>query len=196
MEPPFVVIVVLANPASSPAFVLGDFRESKLALGISDMGVDNGDSSAHMRHQIDKFAWLIQVIKEARAKNCIEYAIVPQIAGIITSECQIGQVGSRFDSLTIFEVAAPSFNAQHIEAGAREFDGIATLQASKIHNAFASSAIGKKHTQKLLRKLKQREIFHLPGLLWLRERSVVKPDVVRREAARHDLPLAHLTIAL
>jgi hypothetical protein len=187
-----MMLVVLANPPSSPAFVLGNFGNSRLAPGIGDMGIDNSDAPAHLRHLFDKFARLIQVVKEATAENRIEDAILPQIADIITREGQVGQMGCRFDTLTILKIALPNLDAQHIEASAREFDAVATLQASKIDNTFASGTIGKKHPQELLRELKQREIFHLPGLLRLRERSVVKSDVMRREAARHDLPLAHL----
>jgi hypothetical protein len=133
------------------------------------------------------------VVKEATAENHIEDAILCEIADIVTQEGQIGQIGSRFDSLTILEIALPNLDAQRIEASARQFDGIPTLEAPKIDNPFPGGALGKKYLQKSLGELKQREVFHLVGLLRLRERPVVKPDVVCREAASHDSHLPHLT---
>jgi hypothetical protein len=108
---------------------------------------------------------------------------------IVTREGQVGQIGSLFDSLTILKIAFPNLNTQRIESCARQFDGIATLQASKIDNPFARRAIRKHHPQELLGELNQREVFRLPGLLRLCERPVVKPDVMRREAICHYLPL-------
>jgi hypothetical protein len=183
-----IVVLELRIPASSPTFILGNFGQNKLTvgLGIGNVGIDNGGSPAHLRHQVDELTRLLQVVKEATAENHIEDAILCEIADIVTQEGQIGQIGPRFDSLTIFEIALPNLDAQRIEASARQFDGIPTLEASKIDNPFPRGALGKKYPQKLLGELKQREIFHLVGLLRLRERSVVKPDVVCREAARHD----------
>jgi hypothetical protein len=81
-----VVLVALANPPSRPAFVLGNLRKGKLAPSVSDMGIDDGDSSASVCHQFDKFSRLIQMIKETEAANCIEDAILSQIADVIALE--------------------------------------------------------------------------------------------------------------
>ena len=160
-----------------------------VSLGLGDVSIDNDDPAAHLRHQIDEFARLIQMIKEATAENRIEDTILRQVVDIITRECQVGQIGSRFDSLTILKIALPDLDAQRIETSTREFDGIATLEAPKIDNPFASEAIRKQYPQESLGELKQRNIFHLPGLLRLGQRPVVKPDVVRRKVARHDFRL-------
>src|ERR1035438_4328409 len=189
------VTLALGIPSSSPTFVLFNPGKTKLAvaLGLGDVSIDNDDPPAHLRHQIDELARLIQVIKEATAEYRIEDTILRQVLDIITRESQVGQIGPRFDSLTILKIALSNLDAQRIKSGAREFEGIATLEAPKIDNPFAGDAIRKEYPQELLGELKQREMFHLPGLLRLGQRAVVKPDVVRRKAARHDLPLPQLT---
>ena len=83
------------------------------------------------------------MVKEATAENHIEDAILCEIADIITQEGQIGQIGSRFDSLTIRKITLPHFDAQRIKTSTRQFDGIATLEAPKIDKPFASDAIWK-----------------------------------------------------
>ena len=143
MKPPSVALVVLADPPSRPAFVLGNFGQSRPAPGIGDMGIDNGDAPARLHYLCDKFARLIQVIKEATAEDRIEDTILPEIADIVTREVQVGQMGPSFDSLTILKIALPNLDAQHLEASARQFDAIATLQASQIDNPFTSGAIRK-----------------------------------------------------
>ena len=85
---PCLVVVELGKPPSSPTFILGNFRKCELTVGLDvrDVGIDNEDPPAYLRHQVDKFAWLIQVIKEATAEDHIEDAILRQIVDIVTRE--------------------------------------------------------------------------------------------------------------
>jgi hypothetical protein len=142
---PRIVVVELGKPPSSPTHILGYFGKFKLAvgLGIRNVGIDNDNPLAHLRHQVDEFARLIQVVKEAAAENHIEDTIFRQVVDIITRESQVGQIGSRFDSLTIRKITLPHFDAQRIKTSTRQFDGIATLEAPKIDKPFASDAIWK-----------------------------------------------------
>ena|ERR1019366_3569426 len=187
---PRMVVVELGKPPPSPTFIFGHFGKFKLTVGlfIRDVGIDNDDPLAYLRHQIEEFVRLIQVVQEATAKNYIEDTILGQVVDIITRERQVGEIGRRFDALTIVKIALPDLDAQRIETSTRQFDGIATLETAKINKPFPSDALRKQYPQESLGELEQHQIFHLPGLLRLRQRSVVKPDVVRCEAARHDFP--------
>ncbi len=121
----------LVKPPASPPFILGNLGKCKLTvgLGICDVGVDNDCPPTHLCHQVDKLARLIQVVKDATAENRIEVAILRQVLHVVTGETQVGQIGPRFDSLTILKVARPDLDAQRIETSTRQFDGIATLEA-------------------------------------------------------------------
>src|SRR5271165_4961244 len=110
---PRIVVLEIGKPPSSPNLIFGYFGKFKLTvwLGIGDVGIDNDDPLTHLRHQVDEFARLIQVVKEATAEDHIEDTVLRQVVDIVICESQVGQIGSRFDSLTIVKIILPNLDA-------------------------------------------------------------------------------------
>ena len=108
-----MVVVELGKPASSPTLILSYFGKLKLLVGldIRDVSIDNDDAPTHLRHQVDELARLIQVVKEATAEDHIEDTVLRQVVDIVICESQVGQIGSRFDSLTIVKIILPNLDA-------------------------------------------------------------------------------------
>jgi hypothetical protein len=151
------------------------------------MSIDDGDALANVGHEFDELARLIQVVEKATAENNIEHTILRYVLDIVTGKGQIGEIGSRFNSLAVLEIAFPDLDAERIETHTRELDRIATFQASEVNQSFAGNAAGVQHLQESLTEPKQHQVIHLPSLFRLCERPIVKPDIVRCESTRHFL---------
>jgi hypothetical protein len=76
-----VIVLELAEPPSPQTLVLGKLGKSKdpIGLDLCDMSINNGHSSAHLRHKFDKLARTVEVVKEAATEHSIEVAVVTKI---------------------------------------------------------------------------------------------------------------------